>query len=213
MISLKFVPNGPINNITALVQYYYLSQWWLLHWCIYASLGLNELILYTLSCLKETWKCDNILYHFLTLQWQSLLKISCRRIQGLASHILPIPVVADTLRTQRAGISTTTIFIHGTLRNKFQENSFNNVMGVGLQCVDPSVYCISVWGRVPPYIKIESELCYVYRIQRTHLSYFQIKKIYHVNICSTYFTVLKIPHIFCQPILFDFNYFLNFQNF
>ena len=51
-ISLKFVPKGPINNITALVQIWlgavqapshYLNQWWLVYWRIYASLGLNEL--------------------------------------------------------------------------------------------------------------------------------------------------------------------------
>ena len=54
-ISLKFVPKGPINNIPALVQImacganqatsHFLNQWWIVYWCIYASLGLNELIL------------------------------------------------------------------------------------------------------------------------------------------------------------------------
>ena len=49
-ISLKFVPKGPINNIPALVQ----RMAWrrsddkplsepMTYWCIYASLGLNEL--------------------------------------------------------------------------------------------------------------------------------------------------------------------------
>ena len=52
-ISRKFVPHGPINNIPALVhimawhqpgdKLYYLNQWWLVYWCIYASLGFNEL--------------------------------------------------------------------------------------------------------------------------------------------------------------------------
>ena len=43
-ISLKFVPKGPVNSIPALVQiYYYLNQWWLVYWCIYASLNLKEL--------------------------------------------------------------------------------------------------------------------------------------------------------------------------
>ena len=45
-ISLKFVPKGPINNIPALVQImtsHNLSQWWLVCWRIYASLGLSEL--------------------------------------------------------------------------------------------------------------------------------------------------------------------------
>ena len=50
-ISLKFVPQGPINNNPALVQImigagqatsHYLNQWWLVYWRIYASLGLNE---------------------------------------------------------------------------------------------------------------------------------------------------------------------------
>ena len=50
-ISLKFVPKGPINNISALVQIMawrrsgdkpYLYQWWLVYRRIYASLGLNE---------------------------------------------------------------------------------------------------------------------------------------------------------------------------
>ena len=49
--SLKFVPKGSINNIPTLVQImacagqvtsHYLNQWWLVYWCIYASLGLNE---------------------------------------------------------------------------------------------------------------------------------------------------------------------------
>ena len=51
-ISLTFVPEAPINNITALVQImawrrpatsHYLNQWWLVYWRIYASFGLNEL--------------------------------------------------------------------------------------------------------------------------------------------------------------------------
>ena len=47
-ISLKFVPQCPINNIPALVQImawrrHYLDQWWLDYRRIYASLCLNEL--------------------------------------------------------------------------------------------------------------------------------------------------------------------------
>ena len=51
-----FVPNGPINDIPALVQIMawlwpgdkpYLSQCWLVHWRIYASLGLHELTHWT----------------------------------------------------------------------------------------------------------------------------------------------------------------------
>ena len=54
-ISLKFVPNGPINNTPALVQImawrlpatsHYLNKWWFVYWGIYASLGLNELIVF-----------------------------------------------------------------------------------------------------------------------------------------------------------------------
>ena len=44
--SLKFVPNGPINNIPAQVQIIawrrYLNQWWLVYRLIYVPLGLNE---------------------------------------------------------------------------------------------------------------------------------------------------------------------------
>ena len=51
-ISLKFVPKCLINNTPAWVQImawrrpsasHYLSQWWLIYWRIYASLGVNEL--------------------------------------------------------------------------------------------------------------------------------------------------------------------------
>ena len=51
-ISLKFVPKVQINNIPALVQKtawhqpsdkQLLNQWCLVYWCVYASLGLNEL--------------------------------------------------------------------------------------------------------------------------------------------------------------------------
>ena len=51
-ISPKFVANGPINNIPALVQImawhdkatsHHLNQWWLDYWHTNASLGLNEL--------------------------------------------------------------------------------------------------------------------------------------------------------------------------
>ena len=50
---MKFVSRGPINNIPALVgamvgaeqaTSHYLNQLWLIYWCIYASLGLNELM-------------------------------------------------------------------------------------------------------------------------------------------------------------------------
>ena len=47
-ISLKFIPKGQINNIPALVHImawpYYLNQWWLVYYRIYASLGLNEIM-------------------------------------------------------------------------------------------------------------------------------------------------------------------------
>ena len=52
-ISLKVVPEGPINNIPSLVQIWlgadqatshYLKHNWLVHWHIYVSLGLNELM-------------------------------------------------------------------------------------------------------------------------------------------------------------------------
>ena len=51
-ISLKFVSKGPINNIPALVQIMAwcqisdkpLSEPMLIHWCIYAALGGDELI-------------------------------------------------------------------------------------------------------------------------------------------------------------------------
>ena len=51
-ISLKFIPKVRINNILALVQIMawrwpgdkpLSNQWWVIHWRIYASLGLNEL--------------------------------------------------------------------------------------------------------------------------------------------------------------------------
>ena len=61
-IAEKFVSKGSINNITALVQImawtdqatsHFLDQWWLYYWRIYASLGLNELML--------MWRDPNIL--------------------------------------------------------------------------------------------------------------------------------------------------------
>ena len=61
--SLKFVPKGLINNIPALVlimaptrrqAIIYLNQWWLDHWCLYASLGLNELMIYH-ECHQYVW--------------------------------------------------------------------------------------------------------------------------------------------------------------
>ena len=62
-ILLKFVSKGPTNNIPALVQImawrqatsHYLSQWWLIYWCIYASLALNEFIMPVLLYVL----CDN----------------------------------------------------------------------------------------------------------------------------------------------------------
>ena len=53
-ISLNFIPKLRINNIPALVQIWlgadqatshYLNHWWLFLWRIYASIGLNELII------------------------------------------------------------------------------------------------------------------------------------------------------------------------
>ena len=38
-ISVKFVVRGPINNIPS----HYQNRLWLVYWCIYALLGLNEL--------------------------------------------------------------------------------------------------------------------------------------------------------------------------
>ena len=70
-ISFKFVPRGPINNMPALIQImvwsrqvtrHYLNQWWLFYWCIYASLGLNEL------CWNGT----------MSLKWHHLEKMFCQ---------------------------------------------------------------------------------------------------------------------------------------
>ena len=62
-ISLKFVPKGQFNNIPALVQIkawpgdttsHCLNPWWLVYWCIYASLGLNELSRMLLSTVNPS---------------------------------------------------------------------------------------------------------------------------------------------------------------
>ena len=49
-ISPKFAPKVPIYSIPALVQVmawlatsHYLNHWWLVYWCLYVSLSLNEL--------------------------------------------------------------------------------------------------------------------------------------------------------------------------
>ena len=66
-MSLKFIPKGPVNNITALVRLgagqwtsHYLNQWRLVYWRIYASLGLNELN----TVLNDAW-CFEIRYEYL----------------------------------------------------------------------------------------------------------------------------------------------------
>ena len=66
-ISLKFDPMGPVNNIPVLVQIkaagHYQNQWWLVYWCIYVSLGLNELTHWTLGDVATLPK-SAILYSF-----------------------------------------------------------------------------------------------------------------------------------------------------
>ena len=68
-ISLKFVPKCSINNNPALFQIMvwrrqatsrYLNQWWLVHWRIYASLGLNELTDQAHSHSTKFIVCDEI---------------------------------------------------------------------------------------------------------------------------------------------------------
>ena len=58
----SFFPNGPINNISALVQImvvadqaanHHLNQWCLVYWRIYASLGLNELSLHHIAVMRH----------------------------------------------------------------------------------------------------------------------------------------------------------------
>ena len=75
-ISLKYVPKGPINNDSALVQIvawpapsHYLNQWWLVYWRMYASLGLNELrAQLTFNINKEMhWQLDCLLHNFFRL--------------------------------------------------------------------------------------------------------------------------------------------------
>ena len=60
IISLKFVPRGPISNIPDQATSHYLNQWWLNYWRIYASLGLNELKIrqmIILSISNSEWHC------------------------------------------------------------------------------------------------------------------------------------------------------------
>ena len=59
-ISLKFFPKVRINSIPVgsdndfvptRRRSHYLDQWWFVYWCIYAPLGLNELM----GCEDEVW--------------------------------------------------------------------------------------------------------------------------------------------------------------
>ena len=78
-ISLKFVPEGFINNIPSLVQTMawhrqatsrYLNQWWLVYWRINASLGLNELIV-------ETWAVIWSMGSGVLTLWMPCFILSC----------------------------------------------------------------------------------------------------------------------------------------
>ena len=92
-ISLKFVPEVRISNIPALVQImawgrpatsHYLNQWWLIYWCIYASLGLNELIFHhRVFNLPH----NNGLIASIRVQLTSTVKYECAQI--LTTSLLP----------------------------------------------------------------------------------------------------------------------------
>ena len=71
-ISLNVVAKGWINYIPVLVQIvawcqpgasHYLNQWWLVYWCIYASLGVNEFnILPTLHYMDQECLFSSVSY-------------------------------------------------------------------------------------------------------------------------------------------------------
>ena len=89
-ISLKCVPKARINTILALVPImsgvdqatsYCLSQWWLVYWRIYASVGLNEL--------KRTVAVP-LVYSWLIL---STLCLQMLRWLGLLNALVPCNVI------------------------------------------------------------------------------------------------------------------------
>ena len=73
----SFFPQGPINNIPAMVQImawrwpgdsHYLNQRWLDYWRIYASLGLNELMRKKCNSIANTLNMHNWSYVFFVIK-------------------------------------------------------------------------------------------------------------------------------------------------
>ena len=82
-ISLKILPKAWMNNIPALVQImawrqpgdsHYLNQWWLVYWCIYASLSL--------FCVEKFRKLQTYLYVF----WKHFLCFRVDIYQGIWNY-------------------------------------------------------------------------------------------------------------------------------
>ena len=70
-ISLQFVPKGPINKIQHwTTPNYFINQWWLVYWRIYASLGLNE------QPLKSGTFIQNVFLIFYVVQYKRDMFVS-----------------------------------------------------------------------------------------------------------------------------------------
>ena len=108
-ILLKFVPKGPIKNIPGLVQImawrrpsHYLNQWWLIYWRIYASHGLNELMLYDMLFLITIfmliWQvvcegCWEPLHLTPLTLWQPGWVAYTTQLRGLLPKMIPNSIV------------------------------------------------------------------------------------------------------------------------
>ena len=106
-MALKFIPTCPINTIPAMVQTSrYLNQWWLDYRRIYASLGLNELMLQGLISVARTlvavrgW-CHQITSHYLDQYCIRFMtpwsKTVPTWIQNSNAHCIPAYYIAMTI--------------------------------------------------------------------------------------------------------------------
>ena len=139
MISLKFAPNVPINNIPVLVQIMALNQSWLVYWRMYASLGLTEL---RISWVQPSVKC-------VTLAEQTNID---RLIKNKLRYLSMLEVMSDKVRDETIyplpKFSGTTVEVWEWLSN-FIHNFKMDV--ITYPCWDWS-YCLIIKGAPGQYM-------------------------------------------------------------
>ena len=151
-ISLKFVSNGTINNIPALVQIMawrrpgdIMNQWCLVYWHIYASPDPNEI-----TYLLDYW-CANRCYPVMSGDHSAVMLLYCLRVntvhcKNYANPIYGVATICHQVRWLRWGASESRSFSHVSFNLIWNVMRERYIIQTYMDGIYKHVFCVcTIW--------------------------------------------------------------------